>query len=86
MKRIKRNEAPDEKARVYARVRIGPPLSARAFGRTSEFCFSKKKKKIKKRKIGKIEKKEKRQKPVIRGSTTRKRIPTIEQDLVTTRE
>ena len=45
MKRIKRNEAPDEKARVYARVRIGPPLSARAFGRTSEFCFSPKKNK-----------------------------------------
>lgn len=59
MKRIKRNEAPDEKARVYARVRIGPPLSARAFGRTSEFCFSKKKKKIKKEKNRKNRKKRK---------------------------
>lgn len=63
MKRIKRNEAPDEKARVYARVRIGSP--------TSEFCFSKKIKKEKN--IGKIEKEEKRQKPVIRGSTIRQK-------------
>lgn len=56
----------------YTRAYALALRSVSAFGRTSEFCFSKKKKN-KKEKIEKIEKEDKRQKPVIGGSTIRQK-------------